>query len=303
MRPAALLALLLLLAACRSAPAPPPPGSRTFEDDLGRTVVLPDTVRRVVPLAPSLTEVLFAAGAGPLVAGVSQADDYPPAVAALPRFQSFPMNYESIAALRPDLVLATNQVNAERDAEVLAALGIPTLFFSFDGLDDVLEGIRTVGALLGTDATATRAADSLGQALDLLAARTDTLAQRPLVLLLVGDETLYAFGRESYVHDLIARAGGRSATADHGARAPVLTEEFVLTANPDVIVGTFGDDYDPAQLLKHHPAWRDLTAVRQGRVYSMDSNVLLRPGPRLVEGAYRLARLLHPGLLPAAPAP
>jgi iron complex transport system substrate-binding protein len=289
----ALLLTLALLTGCR-AEAPPDADTRTATDDLGRTVTLTPLVERVLTLAPSLTELVFAAGAGDRLVGAAEADDYPPAVDTLPRFDSLPLDFEAIATLRPDLVLATDQVNAPGDVDTFADLGIPVYFFSYRGLDGMLESLRTVGGLLNTEATANAAADSLSARIDQLRHRTDTLNHRPLTLFLIGDETLFAFGSESYVHDLIALAGGRSATANLDTQAPVLTEEFVLTTQPEVIIGAFGPDYDPARLVGLHPTWRSVPAVEQGRVYSLDPDLVLRPGPRLVQGAYRMAELLHP---------
>ena len=275
--------------------------SQTVTDDLGREVAIRQPVRRVLTLAPSLTETVFAAGAGAKVPAVSTVDDWPPAVDTLPRYSLFPLDFEAIAALGPDLILATDQINAPRDADTFADLGIPTFFLSFDSLADVGRSVRVVGELLGTEGEAEAAADSLERAMAALEARTSSLDKKPLVLLLNGDRTLYAFGQGSYVHDLIALAGGRSATADVETPAPVLSDEFVLKAKPDVIVGAFGEDYDPARLVELHPTWTVVPAVQRGRVYSLDGALFQRPGPRLVEGAREMARLLHPDLLDGEP--
>lgn len=285
----ALLLLPLLVLGCAS-DSGAPHAEGAFVDDLGRTVVLPAAIDRVVPLAPSLTEVVYAAGAGARLVGVTTADDFPPATDTLPRFSALPLNYEAIAALRPDLVLATDQVNSPRDAALLAELGIPTVFLRFDALDDVRRSILTVGELLGTDAAAARTADTLWSRLD--PAPLPPPTERPRVLVLVGDETLYSFGAGSYVHEMVRRAGGVSVTAALDEEAPVLSDEFVLQAQPDVIVGAFGPDYDPQRLLDLHPTWSLVPAVADGRVYGLDPDLVLRPGPRLVDGTRQMARWL-----------
>jgi ABC-type Fe3+-hydroxamate transport system substrate-binding protein len=114
------------------------------------------------------------------------------------------------------------------------------------------------------------------------------------VLVLIGDDTLYSFGDGSYVHNLVELAGGRSITASIDTKAPTLSEEYVLKEKPDVIVGAWGSDYDSDRLLKLHPTWDVVPAVQNGRVYSLPSSLLLRPGPRLVQGARRMAAYLHP---------
>lgn len=294
-----LATVLLTLTGCRTDSAAPPE-ARIITDDLERRVTLTPPIERVLTLAPSLTELVVAAGAGHKLVGASEADDYPPAVDTLPRFSSLPIDFEVIARLEPDVVLATDQVNNPGDVDTFSDLGIPTVFFSYTGLDGMLESLRTVGDLLGTAATAHATADSLAARLDHLRRQTSDVEDRPLTLFLIGDETLFAFGSESYIHDLIALAGGRSATADLDTQAPVLTEEFVLTVQPDVIIGAFGTDYDPDQLLALHPTWRTVPAIQQDRVYSLNPDLVLRPGPRLVRGAYRMAELLHPDVLDTA---
>ncbi|CAM3312831.1 ABC transporter substrate-binding protein [Rhodothermus bifroesti] len=268
-----------------------------YTDDLGRTVTLPHWPRRVVTLAPSLTEIVFAAGAGHLLVGVTTADDYPPAVDTLPRFSALPVNFEAIVALKPDLVLATDQVNNPRDTATFATLGLPVYFFSYATLEDVLEAILTTGRMLGTEAAAKRTVDSLRARLLHLQAALDPLPRRPSVLLLISDETLYAFGQGSYVHDLIARAGGQSLTATLPVAGPVLSDEFVLQAKPEVIVVTMGTDYEPSRLLQRHPSWDVVPAVSQGRICGLEPSWILRPGPRLIAGLEALAHCLHPDLV------
>jgi iron complex transport system substrate-binding protein len=292
-----LLGLLPGLWGC-SPPKFPSEATRYYTDDLGRVVALSHTPRRIVTLAPSLTEVVFAAGAGHLLVGITTADDYPPAVNALPRFSALPVNFEAIVALKPDLVLATDQVNNPRDTATFAALGLPVYFFSYATLEDVFDAILTTGRLLGTESAAQRTVDSLRTRLAHLQALMDTLSTRPSVLLLISDETLYAFGQGSYVHDLIARAGGQSLTATLPVAGPVLSDEFVLQAKPEVIVVTMGADYAPSRLLEHHPSWDMVPAVLQGRICGIEPSWILRPGPRLIAGLEALAHCLHPDRVP-----
>lgn len=288
------LSLILLGTGCSSPDSTP--DEERVTDDLGRTVPLRRPIRRVVSLAPNLTEIVFAAGAGSTLVGVTTAADYPPPVDTLPTISALPVDFEAITARTPDLVLATDQVNAPRDAETFDALDVPIYFFSFRSLNDVLSAIRTTGELLGTSAAAADSADALQAQIDSLRRRTATVRERPRVLVLIGDDTLYAFGQGSYIHELVALAGGRSITDSLATQAPTLSEEYVLTAKPDVIVGAWGTDYDTSRLLELHPTWDVVPAVKNERVYSLPQDLLLRPGPRLVEGAWRMARTLHPAL-------
>ena len=303
--PAFLLSLLLgaiLTAGCAGNPEAGPP-SRSVTDDLGRTVSLPPTVERVVTIAPNLTEIVFVAGAGHKLVGVTTADDYPPAVDSLPHFGALPLDFEAIAALKPNLVLANANINTPRNAETFDALGFPILYYSFEDLDEIFQSVRTIGDLLGTAAHANAAADSLEAAVVALRRTTDQAEDRPLTLFLIDEETLFAFGTESYMHALIDLAGGRSATAELQSMRPILDEEFILTRKPEVIFGAFGEDYDPARLLAFHPTWDIVPAIRDGRVYSLNPDLVLRPTPRLLDGARQMARYLHPALFPTSETP
>lgn len=241
--------------------------------------------------------MVFAAGAGEKLVGVGQPDDYPPQIDTLPRYSVYPVDFEAVVGLQPDLILASDQVNARRDAETFAELGIPTVFLASSNLDDVLEGILRIGGLLGTPKKAREAVDSLRLQLEDLRRRTDELTHRPLTLFLIGDDILYSFGRESYMHDLIEAAGGQSATASINSDAPVLSEEYVLATRPEVIIGPWGDDYDADRLIELHPTWEMLPAAKSNRIYGVQAALVERPGPRLVEGAWTMARKIHPQLV------
>lgn len=291
---AVFLLALLLGGACETPDTTSSP--TTVTDDRDRTIELDRPVERVVSLAPNLTELVYAAGGGRKLVAVTSSDDFPPAVDTLDRLSALPLDFEAVTAQNPDLVLATDQINPPGDTETFDALDLSAYFFSFSSLPDVFEGLRTMGTLLGTEAAAADSARALERTLEALRTRTDSLSteQRPRVLVLVGDETLYSFGAGSYVHSLVEAAGGRSITDSLDATAPTLSEEYVLREKPDVIVGAWGTDYDPGHLLNLHPTWDVVPAVKNDRVYSLPPGLLLRPGPRLVQGARQLAAHLHP---------
>jgi ABC-type Fe3+-hydroxamate transport system substrate-binding protein len=286
--------VLLLVGGCGS--TDDAPSNTTVTDDLDRTVQIDRPVDRVISLAPNLTELAYAAGGGSILVAVTPSDDFPPAVDTLDRVSSLPVDFEAVAAKNPDLVLATDQINPPGDTETFEAIDVPIYFFSFSSLDDVFGALRTMGTLLDTEPTARDSAEALERQIAALRNRTDSLtqAERPRVLVLIGDDTLYSFGAGSYIHELVALAGGKSVTASLDTEAPTLSEEFVLTKKPDVIIGAWGPDYDPSRLLELHPTWDVVPAIHRDRVYSLPSSLLLRPGPRLVTGARRMASRLHP---------
>lgn len=285
--------LLLVLTGCSSSLQ----GERTVTDDLGRTVHVPPKINRVAPLAPSITELLFAAGAGAKVAGVSTVDNFPPAVYSLPRYSAVPLDIEAIVALDVDLVLASEQVNTPGTAATFTAVGIPVYFVTVSALEDVTRVIRDLGELLQTSEAASHRAVELEDSLRQLSMLTADIPEPPDILFLIDYMTLYAFGQGSYIHSIIQIAGGRSITESLSARFPILTDEFVLTANPDVIAGSFGMDFEMSRLLVYHPTWDILPAVTSNQVHGLEADLYLRPGPRLIAGAWKLAAVLHPAII------
>lgn len=282
-----LLVLLLALAACR----PAAPGD--VRDDLGRAVRLEAAPAAVVPLAPNVTElVAVAAGPGRL-AGVSLADDFPPEVRSLPRFQSVPLDTEAVIALGADLAIGSADATPTDAADGLGALGLPTYLFAFDEVADVPRALRTLDTLLAVTGGAPAAA-AFERRVEAVASAVQ-MVQRPRVLLLVGasEGALYAFGRDSYASEMVRLAGGDNVTDLYAGAAAQPSAEAVLDLAPEVvIVAAVG--YDAERLLADQPAFFTLPAVQNGRVYGIDPDLVLRPGPRIADGLERLARLLHP---------
>ncbi|MEM8486889.1 MAG: ABC transporter substrate-binding protein [Bacteroidota bacterium] len=289
-----LLYCLLLLTGCGPAPqqAPDTGNSFSFVDDAGNTITLPHPPRSVISLAPNLTELLYAIDAGDLVTAVSLADDYPPAVDTLPRYSSYPMDFEALVGYGPDLLIATDAINNPRDAEQFTSVGLKIAYFSFKSWADIPRVMRALGDITDRSTAATQAADALDA--QRMAIQQKTAAVKPTrALFLIGSDQLYAFGRDNYIHEAIAIAGGKSLTDSLAAVSPILSEEFVLTAQPDVILGSI---QGAAQLLTHHPAFENVPALANDRVCTVDGSLVLRPGPRLLEGITAMARCMHPEL-------
>ncbi len=274
----------------------------TITDALGREVTLRVPVSGLAPLAPSVTEMIaLVAGTGSLV-GVTDADTWPPEVENLPTYQVLPVDFERLAMLGPDLVLASSQVNAPRDARALEALGIPVVYLAGSNLEDVLNGLSLIGELTGRTERAYAVIDSLQNRLHALMERTSRLETRPDAVFLISTGTPWSFGPESYMHDVMLWAGLESVTRTFPNEAPVLTDEFMMERAPEIIVGPFGTAPDARrELLVAHPLWRTVPAVRDGRIVSVPADLVLRPGPRMIEGAWIMARGAHPQLFRERP--
>jgi iron complex transport system substrate-binding protein len=155
-------------------------------------------------------------------------------------------------------------------------------FFRFDEIEDIPRAMRVLGDLAGRASAADSAASAFENELDRI--RSGRSSSRPSVLFLISSEVLYSVGDGSYVNHMIEAAGGRSLTSDISSPAPVLNEEFVISQNPDIIIGTFGQDFSLDALLRQRPAWANLEAVHARRVYSVPGDLFHRPGPRVLEG-------------------
>ncbi len=280
-----LLLALLLVAGCTSAPG-------TVRDDAGRTVDLASRPERVVGLSPALTELIAMAAGTERLAGAALSDDFPPEVTRLPRFQSFPLDREALVGLGADLAVGSTDVNGADDADALAGLGVPTYLFTFRQVADVPRALRVLDTLLATT-RGSAAAEAFEARVEAVSGAVAGFTP-PRVLLLVGDDALYAFGRDSYASEMVRLAGGLNATDGYAGEAAQPSDEAVLEMAPEVIVVLSGADYDPARFAERHPAFATLPAVVSGRVYGMDPDLVSRPGPRVADGLERLARLLHP---------
>ena len=265
-------------------------------DAIGRSVSLMLPVERVLSLAPNLTEIVYAVGGGDRLAAASQADSFPPEVSELPQFSTFPLDHERIVELNPSLLLATDEINSPTDANALAEVGIPTYFFSFADIASIPAAMRQTGELLGVDGEP--AATAFEATVDSVRAATEG-RPKPRTLLLIGDDVLYAFGRESFASEAVRAAGGDNLTDAFEGRRAVLSDEFVLEAEPEVIIVLTDEAaYTSEQLLEKHPTWDIVPAVRNGRVHGIHPDLLSRPGPRLTLGLAQLASLLHPDIAP-----
>ena len=295
------LLLLVSLFACQSSPQSSTIQDRVVEDtslsqdsiyvtdDLDRIVTLGLNIDNIVPIAPSITEILYIAGAGDQVVAVSHADDFPESIKTLPRFNSFPMDYEALVNIQPDVIIGTDQINNPRDAHLFESLGIPVLYFSFESWSDIPRIIRKVGSITSNEEVANLRADSLENAVEQIRQDVASNAKRPRVLLLIGSDQLFAFGKDSYVHEMIQIAGGVSLTESLETPSPVLTEEFVISSEPDLIVGTFSD---ASELLENHPAFQSVPAIQNNQICVIEQSLVLRPGPRLVDGIHELAECI-----------
>jgi iron complex transport system substrate-binding protein len=284
-----ILAAALLLTACAT----------TRMDGLNRTVKLNGTPQRIVSLAPSNTEILFAVGAGKQVVGRDSFSDYPPEAKSLKDIGGSMGKYdtEAIVALHPDLVLA-GEINTPELVKSLQQLGLTVYYLpNPTTLEGMFANLETVGQLTGHSSAAATLVNSLKKRVAAVDAKIKPLNYVPTVYyeLDATDPTKpYTAGPGTFVDLLISRGGGVNVGKSLTSQWAQISLEQLVISNPSIII--LGDSAygTTADSVKLRPGWSGLAALQNGQIYPFDDNLVSRPGPRLVDGLEALAKLLHP---------
>jgi iron complex transport system substrate-binding protein len=271
---------------------------REVIDQTGRRVNIPDHPQRIISLAPSITETLYALGLGDLVVGDTDYCDYPPAARVKPHVGAMlNPNLERIVALKPDLVLGTDEANRRETADQLARLGIPLYGLTARTLDGTLTSLEDLGRLLGYEQSTEKVVAHLRERVEAVEKRVQG-RHEPKVLFVVWYRPLITAGKQTFIADVIRHAGGISISDDLTGEWPHMSLEEVLKRDPDVILFPRTAAFAPAlEEFRKLPGWRELRAVKSGRMYFV-SETIMRPCPRLVDALEDLAGILHPEARP-----
>lgn len=285
--------LALLLCVCMGhTPASNAHAGVSVRDDNGVTVQLPAPARRIISLAPHATENLFAAGAGGLLVGAVEYSDYPPAANAIRRVGNYERpDLETIIALKPDLVVAWQSGNADITLGRLNALGLRVYQTQPDHLDDIPANIEKLGRLAGTEATANPAATAFRQRLAKLRKQYSTRPPVP-VFYQAWHQPLLTVGGDQIISDVIRLCSGRNVFASLAAKAPSVSVEAVLAANPEAIIASGMGRESPVG-LDDWRQWKQLRAVSRNNLFFVPADLMQRPTPRLLDGAEQLCRHLE----------
>jgi iron complex transport system substrate-binding protein len=269
---------------------------RSVVDDLGREIRIDSVPRRIVSLAPSLTEMLFALDAGSQVSGVTSYCDYPPeARKKTPVGDLVTPDIERIMSLRPDLVLVSVEGNSERTFAALEQLGVRTFVSNPRDVAGVFKSLKDIGALTGRIWRASDLVDSLREEQGRLRRQgvgSDSGLAPPTVLMLLSLQPLMAAGASTFIGEVIGLAGARNAAAGLQGNYPTLNRETLLRMDPDYILYPDDMGIDESQLHRGFPEWKRLGAMRRGSVHRIDADRFMRPGPRVFEAAVELRRLI-----------
>jgi cobalamin transport system substrate-binding protein len=252
----------------------------------------PAEARRIVSLAPSVTETLFAVGAGGEVVGTTDLSDFPPEAKAIDRVGSYMKpNVEVVVAHRPDVVIAVPSPGNREPVEALMTLGLRVVMVAEGpSVADVLASIRAIAAEAGREEQGAALAARLAERIDAVRRRCAGLPRRR-ALMVVGQSPLVAVGDGNLLDELLRAAGAENVAAGLG-QWPRLSVEFLVKTSPDVIVDSSMGDESGADLSFYREL--GLAAARRGELHAIRLDEILRPGPRLAEGLEKLARLVHP---------
>ncbi|MGA9348911.1 MAG: cobalamin-binding protein [Anaerolineae bacterium] len=304
-----LLALLIIaLVGCAGAKTPevsevatvaiPKPVS--VVDDAGRTVEIAKTPQRLVSLAPSNTEILFALGLGDKVVGVTDFCDYPEEAKAIEKVGGIEPNLEKIVDLDPDLVLAIGGglLLVEKATE-MEKLDLTVLVLEPGDIEGIMANIELVGKAVGAEKEASELVAKLRKRFDDITAKAKGAESKPKVFFeldATDPSKPYTPGPGSFIDALITLAGGSNVGAGAKMQWAQLSTEEIIAQDPEVIVLGDANYGVTAEMVKERPGWSVITAVKNDAIYPIDDVLVSRPGPRIIDGLEALVRIIHPEL-------
>jgi len=269
----------------------------TVVDQLERRVVVPDDPQRVISLAPSITEIVYALEQGNRLKGVTRHSDYPREATKLPRIGSYVrLDIERIVALNPDLCIATKDGNPKAIIDRLESLKIPVYVVNPHNLDTILETILEIGTILNAGDRAKTLTTHMRTRIQRVKSRVAQVSYRPRVFFQIGISPIVSAGTDTFIHELIELAGGINLAKGRLAY-PRFSREQVLALEPEVfIITSMARQAVFEQVKAEWHRWPNIPAVRDERIFLVDSDLFDRPSPRLVSGLELLTRLIHPEL-------
>ncbi len=266
-----------------------------FIDEVGREAVISFPPQRIVSLAPNITEILFSLGLDEEIVGVSIHCNFPEKAKSKVRVGSYiSLDFEKIIFLKPDLVIATGAGNTKEMVDRLEKLGFPTYVIFPKNFNDVLKSIEHLGRLVGREKEAMGIIQGMKQRSQRVIELTQGLS-RPKVFLQIGEAPIVTVGKGSFADDLIRLAGGENIAGKEKGMYPRLGMEEILERSPEVILVTsMNRKGDYQRVLQEWSRWKVIPAVKNGRVHLIDSDLIDRPSPRMIDALEEIAHFLHP---------
>lgn len=291
-----LLFFILLLAACSSekdSAEQKQPENIVLTDDLNRKVVLSGKPRSVVSLAPSMTEMLFFVCDTSQIVGVTQNCNYPAAVKTKPIVNNYPMDFEALLKVKPDLVFTKDGITPMADTERMKQMGIPVYYQSYSTVEDILDGLEDIAKIMGREEVSRSKIDSLRALKNTIVQQTQSLP-KPSVLAITWKDPIYAYGKNTILSDKLQLAGAVNAIDTiFDNPYPALSREYILKINPDIILGGTFNEMD-SSFFNLYPELKKTNAYRNKRIYKVTDDLNSRPSPRVIEAVIELKNYIHP---------
>lgn len=266
-----------------------------FIDEVGRPVVFSFPPKRIVSLAPNITEILFGLGLDEEIVGVSIHCNFPQKARSRPKVGSYiNIDFERIISLHPDLIIGTGAGNTREMVDRLEKLGFPTFVIFPKNFQDILKSIEHMGEIVDRKKEALMIIDGMKKRSQKVVHLIQGLP-RPKVFIQIGDAPIVTVGKGSFADDLIRLAGGENIAGNETERYPRLGMEEILKRSPEIIIiSSMNPKGDYQRMIQHWRNWKSLPAVKNDRIHLIDSDLIDRPSPRIIEGLEELARKFHP---------
>jgi iron complex transport system substrate-binding protein len=266
-----------------------------YIDETGREVNIPPSPKRIVSLAPSITETLFALGLGEEIVGVTTFSDYPEAAKSKPRVGSFVnISLERVVSLNPDLIIGTADGNKKETIEQLERIGFPVYMINPASLEEIFEMILDIGSITGKDNIATGLVRTLRERVSTVVSQT-TSFKKPKVFFQIGIDPIVTVGRDTLHNKLIELGGGINISGGQTAKYPRYSIEEIIVRKPEIIIVSSmkrGEDFD--RIRNTWKRWKNIPAVKNNRIYILDTDLTDHPSHRIVDGLEAMARIIHP---------
>ena len=269
--------------------------SQRFKDEVGREVIVPFPPKKIVSLAPNITEILFSLGLDQEIVGISIHCNFPEKAKSKVRVGSYiSLDFEKIVSLKPDLIIATGAGNTRDMVERLERLGFPTYVIFPKNVEDVIRSVDHLSQLVGREKEGVEIIREMKRRRERVVGLTLGLP-RPRVFLQIGEAPVVTVGKNSFADDLIRLAGGDNVAGNEKEMYPRFGMEEILKRSPEVIlISSMNPRGNYQKVLQEWSRWKTIPAVKNGRIHLIDSDLIDRPSPRIIEGLEEMARLLHP---------
>ena len=289
--------ILFLVSLATPFPVDVSASGRTVVDPAGRTIEVPTDPRRVVSLAPSITEIIFALGQQTRLQGVSRFSDFPAAAEKLPKVGSYvQLDAERIVALQPDLCIGIKDGNPLVVVEQLEKLGIPVFAVNPVDLETAMQSIAAIGDLLNASAPAQSIVNDMRRRIHKVAEATAQIAHKPRVFVQIGVSPIVSVGDGTFINQLITTAGGINVAAGPNPYPRFSVEQVIALAPEVLVISSMARATVFEEVKARWMQWPAIPAVRNQAVYIAPTNIFDRPTPRLVDGLEQMARYIHPQL-------